>query len=67
MVIDHALGKLNEDFDYFVLLQPTSPFRDANHIMEAAKRFEQKDNFDFLVSMNESLVHASLIKTIDED
>ncbi|ENT8420148.1 GDSL-type esterase/lipase family protein [Enterobacter hormaechei] len=67
MVIDHALGKLNEDFDYFVLLQPTSPFRDANHIMEAAKRFEQKDNFDFLVSMNESPVHASLIKTIDED
>lgn len=34
MVIENVLSH-NKDCDYFMLLQPTSPFRNAHHIKEA--------------------------------
>ncbi len=51
--------------DYFVLLQPTSPFRDENHIKEAMDLFEKNySEYDFLVSMCESDKSSELIKPI---
>ncbi|MEG1518854.1 MAG: GDSL-type esterase/lipase family protein [Cetobacterium sp.] len=69
MVIEDILKKTKGlDYDYFMLLQPTSPFRDEKHIIESIEDFENKYNeMDFLVSMAESSKSASLIKVIDED
>lgn len=66
-VIEHALRKIKQHYDYFALLQPTSPFRNAFHIKEAVDRFEKSKSFDFLVSVTESTVQSCLIKPIDDD
>lgn len=34
-VVIHALKKINNSYDYFILLQPTSPLRKSEHIDEA--------------------------------
>lgn len=68
MVIEDVISKLSKKYDYFVLLQPTSPFRNANHIIESINKFEKNiENFDFLVSMQQSSKSSMLIKKIDED
>lgn len=68
VVIEDVLKRLNEEIDYFVLLQVTSPFRTAEHIKESNKLFEKNyDKFDFLVSMQRSAKSAHLIVPIDED
>ncbi|AZL86073.1 acylneuraminate cytidylyltransferase [Aliivibrio salmonicida] len=66
MVIEDILQKVS-GFDYFVLLQPTSPFRHGAHIKDAALLFEQSDYANFLVSVAESGKSADLIKPIDTD
>lgn len=69
MVLEDILkNRLSERIDYFVLLQPTSPLRNATHIKEAITKFENRfDAFDFLVSMKE-VEHAKiLVNPIDED
>ncbi|PSV10639.1 acylneuraminate cytidylyltransferase [Photobacterium leiognathi subsp. mandapamensis] len=66
MVIEDALNKVS-GYDYFVLLQPTSPFRDATHIKTAVELFESRAEMNFLVSMSESGKGADLIKPIDND
>jgi N-acylneuraminate cytidylyltransferase/CMP-N,N'-diacetyllegionaminic acid synthase len=38
-VIEHALTELDESFDEFVLLQPTSPLRTAEHIDAAVNTY----------------------------
>ena len=69
MVLEDILkNRLSERIDYFVLLQPTSPLRNANHIQEAVTKFESRFNdFDFLVSMKESEHAKVLVNPIDED
>ena len=69
MVIEDILmNKLQESYDYFVLLQPTSPLRNAEHIKEAIEKFEKKyDQFDFLVSVKEAEHAKVLVNPIDED
>lgn len=69
MVIEDVLKKIKiENLDYFMLLQPTSPFRDEKHIRESIKEFEKEYmNLDFLVSMTESSKSADLIKRIGSD
>ena len=69
MVIEDLLkNKLSEIYDYFVLLQPTSPLRNANHIIEAINKFESKSNqFDFLVSVKEAEHAKVLVNPIDND
>lgn len=69
MVIEDVLKKIKiESLDYFMLLQPTSPFRDEKHIRESIKEFEKEYiNLDFLVSMTESSKLADLIKRIGSD
>lgn len=69
MVLEDILkNRLPERIDYFVLLQPTSPLRNATHITEAVAKFENRFNdFDFLVSMKESEHAKVLVNPIDED
>lgn len=69
MVVKDILDKdLGIKYDYFVLLQPTSPFRNSTHIKESIEKFEKNfDKYDFLVSMAESSKSAKLIKEIDSD
>lgn len=65
---DILKNRLSEFIDYFVLLQPTSPLRNATHIKEAVEKFESRFNdFDFLVSMKESEHAKVLVNPIDED
>ena len=54
-VIRHALDWYNEkeeDFDVVVLLQVTSPFRNANHVKEALALWN--DEIDMIVSVKET-------------
>lgn len=68
MVIQDVLNQLHGDFAYFVLLQPTSPMRNAGHVKEAIAAFEAKFNeFDFLVSVKEAEHAGILVKPIEED
>ncbi|MDE4734556.1 MULTISPECIES: cytidylyltransferase domain-containing protein [Providencia] len=66
MVINDVLKKIPE-YDYFVLLQPTSPFRDKFHIRESINIFESNNKNEFLVSVTESEKSIDLIKPIDLD
>lgn len=68
MVIEDVLNRCSEAYDYFVLLQPTSPLRNRNHIKEAAALFEGFiDRFNFLVSMKESEHAKVLCNPIEDD
>lgn len=54
-------------YDYFVVLQPTSPLRTEKHIVEAIELFE--DNYkskDTLVSVDKAHKSTVLIRPIDE-
>lgn len=53
-VIEHVLNNIKEEYDYFILLQPTSPLRDENDIDGA---------FDFMFANDAS----SLISTMKID
>lgn len=67
MVLADILKKL-VPINYFVLLQPTSPLRTANHIKEAVEKFDSHINkFDFLVSMKEAEHAKILVNPIDDD
>ena len=68
VVIENLLNRLECPVDYFVLLQPTSPMRDAHHVKEAVALFEQRmDQYDFLVSVKEAEHAKVLVNPIDED
>lgn len=65
MVVEDVLSKVS-DIQYFALLQPTSPFRTAEHIKSAAALFYSSEH-SFLVSMVQSDKPSSLIKPLAED
>ena len=69
VVIEDVLNRYSHvEYDYFVLLQPTSPLRTAQHIQEANKKFEAHfDKFDFLVSVSDAHKPTTLTRPIDED
>lgn len=68
MVIEDVINKQQCQFDYFVLLQPTSPMRNSLHIIESINKFESNiDKFDFLVSVKESEHISDLVKPIAPD
>ena len=68
MVIEDLLEKINCKYDYFVLLQPTSPLRTERHIREAVELFEKQiEKYDFLVSVKEAEHGSALVKPIKED
>ena len=65
IVVEDVLKRTDNEIDYFVLLQVTSPFRNENHIKESINLFENNfNNYDYLVSMQKSDKSSSLIKPI---
>jgi len=51
-VINHALKKINKNYEYLVLLEPTSPLTSYTELNKAFKFFiNNKKNIDFLVSV----------------
>ena len=65
-VIFHSfdwLRKKKLKFDYFILLQPTSPLRNAKHIDDAIKYYFKvsKKTSDTMVSVTEAPIKTSLI------
>lgn len=69
VVIEDVLNQYKHvDFDYFVLLQPTSPLRTAQHIQECCEKFERNfDKFDFIVSVSDAHKPTTLTRVIEED
>jgi len=61
--------KSNEDkqYDYFILLQPTSPLRNQKHIDEAFEKFENTVSADSLISVKNIDKNPSLIRKIKQD
>lgn len=61
-------SKIELDFDYFVLLQPTSPLRTAEHIKDACEKFEEQfSKFDTMVSVSPVQLPTRVIKPLDEN
>ena len=64
--IIHCLNyykKLNQEFDYLILLEPTSPIRFKNDIDNAIKKFlKKKKYFDGIVSIGEIKTNPYLFK-----
>ncbi len=48
--VKHAINSISEQYEYIVLLQPTSPLRTAQHIDESIRLLQQK-NADAIVSV----------------
>lgn len=68
VVIRDVLARVGEEYDYFVLLQPTSPMRRACHVTEAAAQFENcMDTYDFMVSVTQAEHNHLLVRPIEED
>lgn len=68
-VIAHAIGHLhsamNKTFDTLLLLQPTSPLRNQNHIAEALRLFRENP-CDSVVSVTEARQSPYLMKTVND-
>jgi CMP-N,N'-diacetyllegionaminic acid synthase len=69
--VEHALdfySAQGRDFDYLILLEPTSPLRHPGDIdAMLAKLIDHADNFDSLISIGEIAEHPSIIKRKDGD
>ena len=67
-VLADMLSRIDYDFDYFVLLQPTSPLRNSQHLSEAVDLFEKRyDEFDFMASIKDADQSRVLIHPLDEN
>lgn len=68
-VLEHVIQEIGVDqFDYFVLLQPTSPMRTAKHLREACGQFEASwDKYDFCASVVPTSKPTVLTKPIEPD
>ena len=66
--IDFYRDKLKKEFDYIVLLEPTSPLREENDIDNMiVKIVESGDRFSSIISIGEVHEHPSIMKTIDSE
>lgn len=67
--LQELFSKINiKEYNYFILLQPTSPLRNEKHIIEAVKLFEDNYNsYNALSSVAEANKPSVLINTIDEN
>lgn len=59
------LEKLEEKYDYILLLQNTSPLRQSWHIDEAIEKIIESDERS-LVSVSEVIEHPCIMRTLDE-
>lgn len=66
MVVKDVLSRIEVKPHYFVLLQPTSPFRNSKHIRDAVNIYENNTLANYLVSVTESEKSSSLIKEIND-
>lgn len=68
-VIEHVIHEEGVDsFDYFVLLQPTSPMRTVQHLRESCMQFEAAwDHYDFCASVVATSKPTVLTKPIEAD
>ena len=67
-VLEDLLHRLDYSYDYFMLLQPTSPLRNAEHVREAIEKFDSRiTDFDFLASVKDADHPRVLVQAIDED
>lgn len=65
-VITHALDQLEDIYDYLLLLQPTSPFRNVTHINEIIeKAIETQSNL--MVSVSEVKKHPSFMYSLEKN
>lgn len=63
--IEFYKNEFNQEFDYIVLLEPTSPLRETTDIDDMIKKIIQnEDNFDSIVSIGEVHEHPSIMKKI---
>ena len=68
-VIMHTINwyeKRKKTYDLFLYLQPTSPLRNAKHVLEAFKIFFKKDA-DIIISVNKSKSIPQKMNTLPED
>ena len=65
-VISHVLDSIADQFDYFVILQPTSPLRHSAHIDEAIELILHK-NANAVVSISESKHSPLWCNTLPND
>jgi len=65
-VIKHTLEVIGKDFDYFVLLQPTSPLRTDKHIDEAIEKVILKKAYS-IISVSECEHPPIWSNTLPED
>ena len=61
-----ALRGIDEQYDYVILLQPTSPLRQAKHIDDSISRMINKGS-DAIISVCESEHHPLWNNTLDSD
>lgn len=63
--IDYYKNELKKEFDYIVLLEPTSPLREEGDIDKMIEKIiKNEDNFDSIVSIGEVTEHPSIMKQI---
>jgi len=66
--LDHYRDREHREFDYVVLLEPTSPLRERGDIDAMIRRLvDHEDRFDSIVSIGEVHEHPSIMKKIDGD
>lgn len=62
--IDFYKENKRKEYDYIILLEPTSPLREPNDIDEMIEKLMSKDDFDGIVSVGEVHEHPSIMKKI---
>ncbi|MBQ8605322.1 MAG: acylneuraminate cytidylyltransferase family protein [Clostridia bacterium] len=68
VIEDLFLHSIKEKYDYFMLLQVTSPFRTYEHVIEACDMFDARiDEMDFLMSMKRNHLPSFYVQPIEED
>lgn len=66
--IDFYKNELGKEFDYIVLLEPTSPLREDDDLDKMIDKILSKENyFDSIVSIGEVHEHPSIMKKIKEE
>mgnify|MGYP005621606549 CR=1 FL=1 len=65
--IDFYTDELGKEFDYIILLEPTSPLREDTDIDNMIENIANSDNSDSIISIGEAHEHPSIMKRINKD